>query len=150
MWLERMTVMNRNNKNSGGFSVAGLFVVLGITWGLDALMAYLDQRNGETFALPYVILWTKALSSILLAALLLLLFWFVLTRAPRNVWVAALYLLIGLFFGFFQVLYFIPAIGGWTPRFFYVLVQSVNSFTILAGSFIAIIGLFMLVLPRRE
>ena len=150
MWLERMTAMNRNCKYPGVFSVVGLIAVLGITRGLDAFMAYLGQRNAQTFTLPYVILWTQALSSLLLAALLLLLFWFVLIHAPRNVWIAALYLLVGLFFGFFQVLYFVPAIGGWMPRFFYGLLLSVNSYTILAGSFIAFIGLFMLILPCRE
>jgi len=142
--------MNRNHKNLGLFSVVALFAVLGVSWGLDAFIAYLVQRNGETFTLPYVILWTKALSFLLLAVLLLLLFWFLLTVAPRNVWIATLYLLIGLFFGFFQVLYFIPAIGGGMPRFFYDLLLSVNSYTILAGSFLAVIGLFMLILPRRE
>ena len=142
--------MNRSRNHLGVISVVGLIAVLGITGGLDAFMAYLGRPNAQTFTLPYVILWTQALSSLLLAALLLLLFWFVLTRAPRNVWIAALYLLVGLFLGFFQVLYFIPAIGGWMPYLFYGLLLSATSHTILAGSFIAIIGLFMLILSRRK
>ena len=142
--------MNRSRNHVGVFSIVGLIAVLGITFGLDAFMAYLGQRSAQTFSLTYVILWTRALSSFLLAALLLLLFWFVLTRAPRSVWIATLYLLVGLFLGFFQMLYFVPAIGGWMPRFFYGLLISATSYTILAGSFIAIIGLFMLVLPRRD
>ena len=142
--------MDRNPKYPDVYSVVGLVAVLGITWGLNAFMAYLGRHNAQTFTLPYLILWAQSLSSILLAVLLLLLFWFVLTHTPRNIWIAALYLLVGLFFGFFQELYFVPAIGGWMPYFFYGPLLSATSPTILAGSFIAIIGLFMLILPRRE
>ncbi len=140
--------MNRSRNYLGSLSVIGLIVLLMITWGLDALMIYL-RRIGPTLVLPTGILWARAMSSLLLAALLSLLFWFVLTRAPRSVWVAALYLLVGLFLGFFQVLYFVPAIGGWMPLSFYGPLLSAPSYTVLAGSFIAITGLFMLMLPSR-
>ncbi len=143
-----MIANNRNRKYIGLFSVVGLIVVLAIAWGLDALLTYL-RHLGPTLALFTVVLWAQPLGSLLLAALLLLLFWFMLTRAPRNVWIAALYLLVGLYLTFFLLLYYVPAIGSWLPPVFYGMLLSVNSYTSLAGSFIAVIGLFMLILPRQ-
>ncbi len=144
-----MTANNPSRGYLGGLSVIGLIVVLAIAGGLDALLTYL-RHLGPTLALFSVVLWAQPLGSLLLAALLLLLFWFALTRAPRNVWIAALYLLVGLYLAFFLLLYQIPAIGSWLPPAFYGVLLSVNSYTSLAGSFIAVIGLFMLVLPRRK
>ncbi len=136
------------SRNAGVVSVLGLIVVLGIAVGLDALMAYLARRNAQTFELYNVILWSRAFSSLLLAALLLLLFWYVIARAPRSAGVAALYLVVGLFVAFFQLLYFVPAIGGSLPSAFSALLALGTSYTLLAGSLIAISGLFMLILPR--
>jgi len=59
---KRMTTMNRSRNHVGVFSIVGLIAVLGITFGLDAFMAYLGQRSAQTFCLTYVILWTRALS----------------------------------------------------------------------------------------
>ncbi len=144
-----MTANNPSRGYLGGLSVIGLIVVLAIAGGLDALLTYL-RHLGPTLALFSVVLWAQPLGSLLLAALLLLLFWFALTRAPRSLWIAALYLLVGLYLAFFLLLYQIPAIGSWLPPAFYGVLLSVNSYTSLAGSFIAVIGLFMLVLPRRK
>ncbi len=141
--------MNRTRNYGRLISVVGMIAVLGVAAGLDVLMAFLGRRNAQTFALSYVILWIHVLSFLLLAALLLLLFWFVLNRAPRSTWIAALYVLVGLFFAFFQVVYFSPPIGAWIPHFLSAVVISATSYTILAGSFIAIIGLLMLILPGR-
>jgi hypothetical protein len=146
-----MVVMDRSRNYLGLLSVVGLVVLLVIARGLDAFMLYVRQHMALIRNPPYdFVLWTPALSSLLLASLLLLLFWFVLTRAPRNVWIAALYLLVGVYLAFFRVLYFVPAISGWLPPVLYGLLPSATSYTMLAGSFIAIIGLFTLILPRHE
>ncbi len=144
-----MIANNRNRKYIGLFSIVGLIVVLAIAWGLDSFIAYLAPRLPRLAPRSCAGPCTLALISLLLAALLLLLFWFVLISAPRNVWIAALYLLVGLFLAFFRVLYFVPAIGSWMPPSLYYPLLSATSSTVLAGSFIAIIGLFMLILPRR-
>ena len=141
--------MSRIRISAAVISVIGMFVALGIAWGLDALMVYLGRRNAQTGALPYAILWARTLSFFLLAGVLVSLSWFVIERAPRNNWIGALYLLVGSFFGLFLLLYFIPAIGEWMPYFLYGPLLSATSYTMLAGSFIAVIGLSMLILPRR-
>ncbi len=142
-------MMNRSRMSPAALAVIGLIVVLGIAYGLDALIALLIRRTSQTFTLSYVILWSHVCGALVLAAALLLLFWFVLNRVPRSAWIAALYLIVGLVFALFPVLYYVPAIGSWIPTFFVVVLTSMPRYTILAGSFIAITGLFMLILPRR-
>ncbi len=93
-------------------------------------------------------MWSHVLGSLLLAAAVLLLFWHSLNRAPKRAWIALLYVVVGLFFALFPVLYFVPAIGEWMPAFFVMPVSTPNSFTVFAGSFITFIGLFMPLLPR--
>ncbi len=145
--------MNRSRNVLGLLSLIAAVALLALTWGLDALMEYIRHRFAQTFdlALASAGIWIQTLSTFLLAALLLLLFWFVLTRAARNVWVAMLYIPIGLFFGFFRLLYSWPATAAGLPAppiAVYGLLEA-GSNTVLAGSFIAVIGLFMLILRRR-
>jgi hypothetical protein len=143
--------MNQRPNYHGLLSVVGLIVVLVIARWLDTFAAYVRRHMALLVNPPYdVVLWTPALTSLLLAALLLLLFWFVITRAPRNVWIAALYLIVGLFLAFTQALYFVPVISGWVPAFLYAPLVSPASYATLTGSFIAVTGLFMLILPRRS
>lgn len=143
--------MNRSHDYLGLLSAAGLIVLLVVARWLDTFAAYVRRHMALLVNPPYdFILWTPALSSLLLAALLLLLFWFTFTRAPRNAWIAALYLLVGLFLSFSRVLYFVPAVSGWVPPSLSAPLVSPASYAALTGSFIAIIGLFMLILPRRS
>lgn len=113
--------MNAKRSTPAAISVVGMIAVLGIAWALDALMA-----------VP-----------------LLLLFWHVATRAPRNGWIAAFYVIVGLYFAFFPVIYFLPPIGNWMPQFAYYMTESPAMITFRSGAFIATTGLFSLVLPRR-
>ena len=75
---------NRKGNLHGVYSVIGLIIVLGIAIASDLLMTSLAQRNAETFSLTSIILWSYILIALLLAAVSLLLFWFVLNRAPKN------------------------------------------------------------------
>jgi hypothetical protein len=129
-------------------SVVGLIVVLGIALGSDALTTFL-RRNSESY--PVIIrYWSYSLTALLLAAVTLLLFWFVLNRAPRNVWVAMIYLLTGLFFTAYPILYFIPSITPTLPPLLEYLMTTSRSYNFYAGTFIAMIGLFSLTLPRER
>ncbi len=141
--------MNRSRVSPTALAIIGLIIVLAIAYGLDALMVFLARRNSQTFTLSYVILWSRVFGSFLLAAALLFLFRFVLDRAARAAWIAALYLIVGLFFALFPGLYHVPALGSWMPQTLVRVLFSLSSYTFLAGSFIAVTGLFMLILPRR-
>ena len=137
--------MNRNHNYSGVSSVVGLIVVLGMARGVDAFMAFLQQRNAQTFSLNSFILWSYALITLFTAAFLLLLFWFVLNRAARNVWIAMIYLLTGLLIVVYPAIYLTPALRCWFPQFD-ASVLPPSSFMFFSGGFIAIVGLFMLIL----
>jgi hypothetical protein len=140
----------RNSSQSGFLSVAGLVAVLAIARGFDAVMAFLRHRNAETLELFSLILWSQVLIAVLLAALLLLLFWLVVIRAPRNAWIAALYLLTGLWIVLAPVIYRAPPLNQWIPDFVFAFVYSASSYTFLAGAFVLVMGLFILILPRWE
>ena len=149
------------NKSEGGtgmirksnfpmvISITGLIVVLGIAWGFDTLMRFLNYQKLELFFLNFVIFWLYAFFSLLLAALLLLLAWFVIIQTPRNVWVSLVFLLIGLFIVIYPALYFTPALCCWLPNID-VLLESFTSYILFSGGFIAIIGLLALTLPRGK
>ena len=129
--------------------VAGLLVVLGAAWGLDAVMKFLQYVNAQTFSLPLVILWSYTLAGLCLAALLLLQFWFMLVKAPARAWVFMLYLLVGAFIVFYPSLYLTPGLAGWLPDL-PAFAYSNTMYLFTAGGFVAITGLFGLILRRKE
>jgi hypothetical protein len=141
--------MNRSLEYFRVLSVVGLAAVLGVARGLDTWIAFLQLRNAQTFSLPGVLLASYALAALSLAAVLLLLFWFVLMRTPRTVWVGLIYLVSGLLIAFYSLLYFSPLIGGLGPVSYWFM-PSPASYLSSAGAFAAMIGLFSLVLPREE
>jgi hypothetical protein len=136
--------MNAKPNPYGVFSILGLLLLLGVATGFDALMAFL-QRNLETFGI--LLFWSYALATIVLAAASLFLFWFVLHKAPRNVWVALIFLLSGLFVVVYPALHLIPAFR-WLPLSVPVWLTS-RSYIVYSGGLIAMMGLFALVLPTR-
>ena len=147
---EKKIMMNRKRNLYWVYSLIGLIIVLGIALGSDFLMTLLTHRNAETFSLTYILFWSYGLIALLVAAASLLLFWFVLNRAPRNIWVALIFLLTGLFIVAFPILYFTPPFG---TLFFRLpqlseILTSPRSFTFFAGGLIAVTGLFALILPR--
>jgi len=145
-------MINRKNNLYGVYSIIGLIIVLGIALGSDFLMTSLTHRNAEIFSSTYIILWSYGLIDLLLAATSLLLFWFVLNRAPRNIWAALIFLFTGLFILTYPILYFTPAFSG---SFFQLpqlndILLSPHSYTFFSGGLFAVTGLFALILPRRN
>ena len=143
---------NAKHNYSGVLSIIGLILVLGFARGFDALIAYLVMRNSLTFSLPYIIMWSNVFIAIFLAAILLLLFWFVLNRTPRIVWTSIVFLLIGFFIVASPILYFTPLFCCLHPQLesFLFPPGSYSSYTISSGGFVAIMGLFALIFPRRK
>jgi asparagine N-glycosylation enzyme membrane subunit Stt3 len=141
--------MNRKFDFSATVSVLGLIVVFGTAWGLDTLLAYLLKRNAETFGLFFAIQWANGFSVLFVAAFLLSLFWFVIMRAPRNIWVALIYLVTGLFIVVYPVLYYISAIHSWLPHI-EALVSMCSSHLHYSGGFVAIMGLSALLFTKGK
>ena len=128
-------------------SIVGFFVVLGIAWGSDTISRFYNLNNMEPHVLNFIYLWFYPLITLLLAAILLILAWFVLIQAPRNVWISLFFLVTGLFLVFYLALYYIPALG--VPSID-VLLNTHTSFLNSSGGFIAIIGLLTLVLRNGK
>jgi hypothetical protein len=128
--------MNRKQNQEGGYSVIGLVIVLGIALGSDFLMTSLTHRNAETFSLTFNLFWSYGLIALLLAAASLLLFWFVLNRASRNIWVVLIFRLTGLFIAAFPILYFTPPFGTlfFRPPQLSEILTSPRSFTFLQAA----------------
>ncbi len=142
--------MNQKHNYYWVYSIVGLIVVLGMALGFDFLMDFLRRRNAVTFSLTLVILWAYPLIALFLAAVSLLLFRFLLNRAPRNVWVALIFLIIGLFITMYPILYFTPVFGGlFNPVPWLNNSLLPNSYIFSSGSFIAIMGLFALIFQRK-
>ncbi len=143
--------MNRRQNTLGALSILGLVVVVAIAVGLDTLAMSLTNPTAfpPLSVMLLIFIGTHMLASLLLAAALLLLFWFVLTGVPRNSWIAVLFLLVGLYIGSAQALYFVPLLSSWWPPFLERAINSRTSYTGLSGSFLAITGLFVLILRRR-
>ncbi len=143
--------MNHKHNSSGFYSIVGLIIVLGLSLGFDFLLDFLVRRNSVTFTLSYVILWAYPLTALIFTAVSLFVFWFVLNRAHRNVWVGLIFLILGLFIVLYPILYFTPAFGGLFspfPRLNNILATP-RSYIFSAGAFFAITGLFVLFFPRK-
>lgn len=143
---------NAKQKSSVVLSLIGLVLVLGIARGFDALIAYLAKENALTFSLTYVMMWSYIFFDLCLAAILLLLFWFVLNQTPRLAWVSMLFLLIGSFIVASPILYFTPPFCCLPPLLESLLFppSSFASYTFSSGGIVTIIGLFALILPRGK
>jgi hypothetical protein len=129
--------------------VLGLVVVLGAAWGFDALTDFVRYRNAQTFSLTTLIMWLYSLIALCLAALLILLFWFTIIKAPRRVWVSLLYLLVGAFITVYPALYMTPAVAGWLPPLA-PFQFSITMYLFSAGAFVAIMGAFSLILSEKS
>ncbi len=145
--------MNQKYNYYGVLSVAGLIVVLGIALGFDALTT-IRQLSIEALPLSLFVFWHYAfnyLAVLLLAAVTLFLFWFVLNRASRNVWIALIFLLTGSFVLAYPVLYYTPTFCclPLPAQLNNILINS-RSYFFYSGSFIAIMGLFELVFPKGK
>ncbi len=143
-------MMNRKYSHYGVLSIVGLIVVLGIALGFDALVTFL-RRNISTFPLGGEMwLLSSTLTNLFLGAFLLLLFWFVINRAPRNVWVALIFLLTGLYIAAYPVLYFKFHYLDFLPPQLGDLLATARSYIFYLGGCIAMTGLFALVFPRGK
>jgi len=141
--------MSRKSNNPVLVSITGLIGVLGIAWGCDGLIHFLNYLGVETFLLNYFILWFYALIALVLAAIWLLLAWFVLIQAPRNSWVSLVFLLSGLFIVAYPALYYTPALCCGLPDIAAIQLAP-TMYLYSSGGCVAIIGLAGLVLARKK
>ncbi len=125
-------------------SLVAMILIIALAAGLDQLINILREQASRT-AYPYPVLWGYTLGNLLLAGLLVALSIWVLLRSPRNLWVAAVYLIAGLYISAYPLLSFSP-VG---PFILYLSIGP-RSFLAMAGGIIAFIGLGIILDPARR
>ena len=129
-------------------STIGMIGVLVIAYASDRVHDWFREAVGRTFdpSMVRLSLWAAAAVNLILATCILALAWLVCIRSPRNGWVAALFLMVGLFLLFSPSLSNLlgPILRGPLPF------GSLPSDTRLshAAAFVAMIGIANLVVRR--
>jgi uncharacterized membrane protein YuzA (DUF378 family) len=126
--------------------MVGLLLVLAVAYGGETWIEAIKARNAITFQ-PFLLLWVTALVTLLVGAVMLWVFWAVVTRTPRPNWTGILYLIVGLFVVFSTILYYTQALH-WPAPFPPALIP--GSLFYFSGGLVGMAGLFMLVLPRPK
>ncbi len=130
-------------------SFVGLVVAFAAAYGFERLVWHMRTQVGETASggLAKATLWVESVAPFVLAAVLLFLAWYVVFRVKRDIWVGAVFVVVGL------VLAFVTAWEwslGWSwlsnevARF-----AAHKSYGHFVAAFVAVIGIASLVIPKR-
>jgi hypothetical protein len=131
--------MNRKFSSSVILPLVGMMIILALAYGFDILIKTLKEQNAY-YSLDDILLWTYAATNLLLNGALLLLFWRIMTKTTRSIWVGVIYLAVGMYLVISLGLY------RFTGNFFYPPVPGSLLFYSMGG--IGLIGLLLLILPR--
>jgi hypothetical protein len=143
--------MRSRYPNFNLFAILGMLLVLGMARGLD-LAAHFFARPANPLFSPsqaVISIWSYAFSTLLLGAAVLILYWFMGTYTGRNAWVAWLYLVTGLLILLYPALYYTPALAGRLPDIAFLQITNQTGYFHSAAGFIALTGLFTLILRKR-
>jgi hypothetical protein len=104
--------------------------------------------------------WVFPVAILLIGTVIFLLFWFMQNRLPKRIWVAIIYLVIGLFIAFAWNLSSVEIFQAIIPRYLpksvvptKVLLNTIfdpRSYLYIAGSLAGIAGLLLLILPGNK
>jgi uncharacterized membrane protein len=131
-------------------SFVGLVVTFAAAYGFERLVTHMRTEVGLTAsgALAKSTLWVESSALVILAAMLVLLAWYVLSRANRDTWVGAVFVVVGL------VLTFLVAIEWSLERVWLsdrvMEFAAYKSYGHYVAAFVAVIGIACLVAPKRR
>ena len=131
--------MNRKFSSSVILPLVGMMIILALAYGFDILIKTLKEQNAY-YSLDDILLWTYAATNLLLNGALLLLFWGVMAKTTRSIWVGVIYFAVGMYLVISLGLY------RFTGNLFYPPVPGSLLFYSIGG--IGMIGLLLLILPR--
>jgi len=131
-------------------SIVGLVATFGVAYGFERLVTHVRAELGVTVSatLAKSIPWVQSLAIVVLAVMLLLLAWYVVFRAKRDIWVGAVFIVVGLVLTFNVAI--ATSLGSFwlfdrLPRF-----AAYNSYGHYVAAFAAVIGIACLVAPKRR
>ncbi len=131
-------------------SFVGLVATFAVAYGFERLVTHMRAEMGVTAsaALAKSTLWVESIAIVVLAAMLLLLAWYVISRANRDIWVGAVFVVVGL------VLTFLVAIEWSVGRIWLsdrvMNLTGYNSYGHYVAAFALVIGIACLVAPKRR
>ena len=131
-------------------SIVGLVATLAAAYGFERLDLYMRERLGRTasMALGKSLYWVESIVPVVLAAMLLLLAWYVVTRANRSLVVGVVFIVVGMFLTFVMATEIsllerttvLQRVG--SPVY-------MDSYGHYAAAFLTVIGVACLVAPKR-
>lgn len=145
--------MNQKWISSYLLPLIGLVVVLGIAYGCNRWNQALifEQAKYLSISSIYNLFWSFPLMTLACLGAVLFLFWLIMTRVDRSKVIGVIYMIVGLFLVTIHLLYYQTFTNGWVLPFF--MSSSYNyqsSFLYFTGGGIVVIGLFMLILPKKK
>ena len=132
--------MNRKFSSSVILPLVGMIMLLSLAYGFDILIKTLKEQNGMTYSLDDILMWTYVATNLLVNIALLLLFWGVMAKTTRSIWIGVIYFAVGMYLVISLGLY------RFTGNLFYPPVPGSLLFYSMGG--IGLIGLLLLILPR--
>jgi hypothetical protein len=128
-------------------SLLGMAATLLVAYGFDRWVVLLNGSGSNPVVLSHILFWSNAVGSLLMAIMVLVLFWFNVFKVSHSRIIGMLYLLVGLFQAFY------PTIAASTvgPMMHSLsnYIQPTSNLNYL-GAFIAMTGILNMVLPRVE
>jgi len=147
---------NMRQTRSDIISLLGMIATFAIAYGLDAWIASLRKLASQTFN-PAPGMLVAIVSNFIMAAVLLLLSWFVIFQSEAARWIAYLFIIIGALVAIFPGTLFIRSpsfswfrsfpLTAWLRDVLFV--AGLGSHLFLSAAFLAMIGLFALIHQRR-
>jgi len=131
-------------------SFVGLVVTFAVAYGFQRLVTYMREQVGVTVSgtLAKSTFWVESIAILVLAAMILLLAWYVVSRVRRDTWVGVVFIVVGL------VLTFALATEMSLERIWlsYRVTNliSYNSYGHYVAAFVAVIGIACLVATKRR
>lgn len=132
---------------SKAVSLVGLVLTFAVAYGCQRLTAYLKTEMAEALEAEPVF-WFDSFALVIVSAALLFLSWYVIYRARKDVWVAAVFVLagVGVTFAWAFEMTLGTTLISRMPNAEYLMPYSYVRY---AAAFVAVIGIASLVIPRR-
>jgi hypothetical protein len=143
--------MNRKWISSIFLPLAGMICTLAFAYGCSLFNQAIQAHNNIAFDLYLVLPWSYVLTTFLSSAATIFLFWIIMTRTSRSKLTGWVFLVVGALLILFPIVFFyiltvVHTINWIIPP--YLIDTAPDSLLYITEVEVALIGLFILILPR--
>jgi hypothetical protein len=139
--------MKKNTGQKNLYVILSMLALLALSFGLDRLILSMKEYVSQEFKGVLLMLLLFPISSLVLAAGVLLLFWFTVSRMKKSAVVSTVFIILGILVDLL-VLSFITPLG--IPLLFLQPFLLPTSNLFLMAIFVMVIGILSLVLPHPK